>query len=574
MKRLLFLLLYIIALLPCKAQTIVCDAQDGQPVIQASVYDEQGKIIGVTDADGRLPDLADVDSIRINHIAYHPLQIEVGAIKGVILMRPMAYALKEVVKEKKSPYCLKLTCYHRQYMVNGKGTLDELPPVVSFVDGLCNLYVFANGWHESRRVTLARREVITGDRLQPSAVDEVVPTISPRSIPELKEDFPSSTTIQRDSQIIRATFDGLYPDRSRRVSLRIADEDGKYKTVAPALQVKDLRQGVYRVTPYPRVSQGDLLAYCEISQLKGRMTQRRHESYTMNLWLFDEYYPIEAEHLTRQEYKAEDIQPLSMTIDDIDHYIQEIQVPALSDDLQRKLDETRRQRHIQKQTPYIEVGQRKGKLLIQLHGYEGTDSLICTVTGNGNDIVSDYNQEKVLRIDSEMLKAGEVTISIKNQQTVMLIAETKNTIRMENASIELQEVSVTGSKKKKKTPVLNPYKMDPPRGFKPGDPKIGQANDMKQLLTSLGIRVNYYDGEPNINTPDNAGLDIYVDHINMNDDHDYVLNLVPANVRAIEYFTPNNATNSIFGVRPQSFTGKVPGVLFIFLNDGSEVVTP
>ncbi|MBR2150173.1 MAG: hypothetical protein IJ902_02150 [Prevotella sp.] len=574
MKRLLLLLLCIVSLLHCKAQAIVCDVQDGQPVIQASVYDEQGKIIGVTDADGRLPDLADVDSIRITHIAYYPLQIEVGAIKDVIRMRPLAYSLKEVVKEKKSLYCLRLRCYHRQYMVNGKGTLDKLPPVVSFVDGLCNLYIFVNGWHESRRVTLARREVITGDQLQSSAVDEVVPTMSPQSIPELKEDFPSSTTIQRDSQIIRATFDGLYPDRSRRVSLRIADEDGKYKTVAPALQVKDLRQGVYRVTPYPRVSQGDLLAYCEISQLKGRMTQRRHESYTMNLWLFDEYYPIEAEYLTRQEYKAEDIQPLSMTIDDIDHYIQEIQVPALSDDLQRKLDETRRQRHIQKQTPYIEVGQRKGKLLIQLHGYEGTDSLICTVTGNGNDIVSDYNQEKVLRIDSEMLKAGEVTISIKNQQTGMLIAETKNTIRMENASIELQEVSVTGSKKKKKTPVLNPYKMDPPRGFKPGDPKIGQANDMKQLLTSLGIRVNYYDGEPNINTPENAGLDIYVDNMNMNDDHDYVLNLVPANVKAIEYFTPNNATNGIFGVRPQSFTGKVPGVLFIFLNDGSEVVNP
>ncbi len=81
MKRLLLLLLYIVALIPCKSQTIVCDMQDGQPIIQASVYDEQGKIIGVTDADGRLPDLADVDSIRITHIAYHPLQIEVGAIK-------------------------------------------------------------------------------------------------------------------------------------------------------------------------------------------------------------------------------------------------------------------------------------------------------------------------------------------------------------------------------------------------------------------------------------------------------------------------------------------------------------
>ena len=220
------------------------------------------------------------------------------------------------------------------------------------------------------------------------------------------------------------------------------------------------------------------------------------------------------------------------------------------------------------------MGQRKGKLLIKLHDYEGTDSLICTVIGNGNNLVSGYNQGKVLRIDSEMLKAGEVTISIKSHQTGTLIAETPITIRMENASIELQEVSVTGNKKKKDTPVLNRYNMDPPRGFKTGDPRIGQAASMAQLLTSLGIRVTYFNGDPYITTPDNAGLDIYVDDMNMNDDHDYVLNLVPANVKAIEYFTPNNATNGIFGVRPQSFTGKVPGVLFIFLNDGSEVVNP
>ena len=220
------------------------------------------------------------------------------------------------------------------------------------------------------------------------------------------------------------------------------------------------------------------------------------------------------------------------------------------------------------------MGQRKGKLLIQLQDYEGTDSLVCIVAGNGNNLVSDYNEGKVLRIDSEMLKAGEVTISIKNQQTGMLIAETQATIRMENASIELQEVSVTGSKKKKNTPVLNRYNIDPPRGFKPGDSKIGQAANIMQLLISLGLRVTYFNGDPYITTPDNAGLDIYVDNMNMNDNHDYVLNLVPANVKAIEYFTPNNATNGIFGVRPQSFTGKVPGVLFIFLNDGSEVVNP
>lgn len=42
MKRLLLLLLCLVSLLHSKAQAIVCDVQDGQPVIQASVFDEQG----------------------------------------------------------------------------------------------------------------------------------------------------------------------------------------------------------------------------------------------------------------------------------------------------------------------------------------------------------------------------------------------------------------------------------------------------------------------------------------------------------------------------------------------------
>ena len=103
-------------------------------------------------------------------------------------------------------------------------------------------------------------------------------------------------------------------------------------------------------------------------------------------------------------------------------------------------------------------------------------------------------------------------------------------------------------------------------------PKIERAANMQQLLTQLGIRITYQGGEPYITTPDNAGLDIYVDNMNYSDDHDYVLNLIPANVKTVEYFTPNNSVNSIFGVRPAPFTGKVPGVLFIFLKDGSGVI--
>lgn len=72
MKRLLYIMALIGVLLPATAQTIVRDASDGQPVIQASVYDEQGKIIGVTDADGLLPHVGDSKAIRLTHIAYQP----------------------------------------------------------------------------------------------------------------------------------------------------------------------------------------------------------------------------------------------------------------------------------------------------------------------------------------------------------------------------------------------------------------------------------------------------------------------------------------------------------------------
>ena len=143
MKRLLSIIISVLILLPVAAQTVVRDAQDGQPVIQASVYDEQGNIIGVTDADGLLPDVSGSKAIRLTHIAYRSLDVQTEQIGAELRMHPVTYSIKPVVVEsKKDAYCLKLMCYYRQYMVNGKGTVDELPPVVSFVDGICNLYVF------------------------------------------------------------------------------------------------------------------------------------------------------------------------------------------------------------------------------------------------------------------------------------------------------------------------------------------------------------------------------------------------------------------------------------------------
>lgn len=804
-------------LLPAKAQTIVRDASDGQPVIQASVYDEQGKIIGVTDADGLLPHVGDSKAIRLTHIAYQPLDVQVEQMGQELRMQPVTYTIKPVVVEnKKDAYCLKLMCYYRQYMVNGKGTVDELPPLVSFVDGVCNLYLFTDDYKTTRRVQLTKRQVVSND-MESGMTEEELPGISIHSLVERYHEAmdKSPYTFQQDSMrhIVFTTFNALYPDKSRPVKLNILDSHSKYRTVAAPTMVKNQHQTVHRMGTYAKVSQGDLLAYSEVRQLKGTMRQRGHEKYAMNLWLFDEFFPVEAELMTKQEYKAEQkthqAAQHSMSPEAIDHYIDEQHIPELSSDIQLKLEMTRKRQQKSKQAsdegngknvpqeriylqtdkPYYAAGdtvwfrahlvdaathmpvKRSRFVYVELHNQQadtlmqrlmvrsdedgvfanalllpkdmrsGVYTLVAytqwmrnfgaerfcyqplTVAGGqrvrGHRIplqhlsqhaakvrisgeaatenkpmtldlsihdkgglplsgtfalsVTDYDvvkpdslfgdiRQSLLRqqlshytdtlrnmvypIQTEQLITGRVKGSlgqriksphllVVNNRTGQrwkfeLGDSTRFAVAVDNpngttftlegtrrsgktsyvelqidsltfpkvklphyqqtpstsdlstfvtqsqtqqmysrtGSIELPEVEKVG--KKQKPLKQNIMSLEAPRGFPAGDTRIGNAANVQQLLTSLGMRVGYADGSAYITTPDNAGVLSYVDNIR-EEDHEYVLNLLPTDVKSIEYFTPNNAVNGFFGVRPGP-TGKVPGVLFVFLKDGSEIV--
>ena len=817
MKRLLYFMAFIGVLLPAKAQTIVRDASDGQPVIQASVYDEQGKIIGVTDADGLLPHVGDSKTIRLTHIAYQPLDVQVEQIGQELRMQPVTYAIKPVVVEnKKDAYCLKLMCYYRQYMVNGKGTVDELPPLVSFVDGVCNLYLFTDDYKTTRRVQLTKRQVVSND-MESGMTEEELPGISIHSLVERYHEAmdKSPYTFQQDSMrhIVTTTFNALYPDKSRPVKLNILDSHSKYRTVAAPTMVKNQHQTVHRMGTYAKVSQGDLLAYSEVRQLKGTMRQRGHEKYAMNLWLFDEYFPVEAELMTKQEYKAEQKTHKaalhSMLPEAIDHYIDEQHIPELSSDIQRKLEMTRKRQQKSKQAaaegngknvlqeriylqtdkPYYAAGdtvwfrahlvdaathmpvKRSRFVYVELHNQQadtlmqrlmircnedgvfanalllpkdlpgGVYTLVAytqwmrnfpaehfcyqplTVAGGqrvrGHRIplqhlsqhdakvrisgeaatenkpitldlsiqdkgglplsgtfalsVTDYDvvkpdslfgdiRQSLLRqqlthsadmpntitypFQQQQFITGRVKGSlgqrIKNPHLLVvnnrtghreefeLGDSTRFALAVDNPNgttftlegtrrsgstkfvelqidsltfpkpklphyrlttdaadlaaftaqsqsqqmynrasyIELPEVEKVG--KKQLPQKRNIMSLEAPRGFPAGDVRIENAANVQQLLTALGMRVYYVDGEAVITTTDNAGLKVYVDNFEETD-HDYVLNLVPQNISSIEYFTPNNAVNGFFGVRPGP-TGKIPGVLFVFLKDGSEIV--
>ena len=138
--------------------------------------------------------------------------------------------------------------------------------------------------------------------------------------------------------------------------------------------------------------------------------------------------------------------------------------------------------------------------------------------------------------------------------------------------IELPEVLKTG--KRRKPLKSNIMGLEAPRGFQEGDPRIERAATMQQLLTSLGMRIQTNgNGDQYITTPDHAGVRVYIDNfVEYAEEHGYVLSLMPTDIKSIEYFTPNNPINGFFGVRPVSYSGKVPGVLFIFMKDGSEIV--
>ena len=127
--------------------------------------------------------------------------------------------------------------------------------------------------------------------------------------------------------------------------------------------------------------------------------------------------------------------------------------------------------------------------------------------------------------------------------------------------IDLPELVTTGRKPKAKP--MNFFNMEPPKGLPPGDPRIAHAATMEELMHHLGIRI----------TMSPSGLwnigKVYVDNF-PEVDYKEVLRINPWEVKSIEYFTPNHAENSLFGVRP-NFRGDVPGVLFIHTYDGLEM---
>ncbi len=139
------------------------------------------------------------------------------------------------------------------------------------------------------------------------------------------------------------------------------------------------------------------------------------------------------------------------------------------------------------QLPQLEVQQRKGNMLVKLHNYNDTTSLVCVIQGSGNNLEADYDPEKVLKVSGTLLNRGAATISIRTKETDEVVARCDTTIRLENATLSLPEVTVSGMKRPIKSHISHSMGL-PSFMFTENHPKLKVFQDLNMLLNNIGVK--------------------------------------------------------------------------------------
>ena len=142
--------------------------------------------------------------------------------------------------------------------------------------------------------------------------------------------------------------------------------------------------------------------------------------------------------------------------------------------------------------PQLEVKQRKGNMLVKLHNYNDTTSLVCVIQGSGNNLETDFDPEKVLRASGTLLNRGDATISIRTKGTDEVIARCDTIIKLENATFSLPEVTVSGMKRPIKSHISHSMGL-PSFMFTENHPKLKLFHDLDKLLNNIGVK--RYTGE-------------------------------------------------------------------------------
>lgn len=153
MKTKMMLLMMALAPLTAFAQKRVVSLSDGQPVVFAYAFSDDGTLLGTTDGEGLLPDgLGEADSVWVSQAAYHPQKVSLRDAAPVRLS-PVGYETAPAEPDQQGKDYLLLRTYYRQFVTGSHGP-------VMVVDGVKDVYCsLKNGKRKEHAVWSRRREL-------------------------------------------------------------------------------------------------------------------------------------------------------------------------------------------------------------------------------------------------------------------------------------------------------------------------------------------------------------------------------------------------------------------------------
>lgn len=354
-----------LSILPSRAQTILLDRESCRPITRASVFDEGNHPVGLTDANGFLPDLKGSKQIRVTCLGYQTIEKEVSDIGKELYLVPIDYPLKEVVVNGNPQYSrLKLTCYYRDFVVFGGRIYTDMMgnnTDLFYSDGICTIYIprptYGGILSGTRRVNEIRRDVVGSGLFGYTDVEDMlflwgrsmVDIVKNKEMYVTRENGNITTAYKKkkDSLVWEATIvrdslsslifvdyiDGMalsgkvrnaYDKQGRKISLKLR-------------KGKDHIKEVYRMTPYSRVPMSSLIAHNESFDFVIYGDEGEQKGSYIR-----EIYPVEAEYLTKEEYKAQKKQKGEYTYDDIDRLAKEALVQDLTPEIRSRIEQLRK----------------------------------------------------------------------------------------------------------------------------------------------------------------------------------------------------------------------------------------
>ena len=154
-------LVFIFSSLCADATVIITDAETGEPLPKASIFDSKGCFIAITEDNGAVPTTVEAAAypLNIRYVGYVPIEVS-APDAGIVAMLKNTYELPEIVVDNAERHLLHVLAYERSYEYEytiADTLLRFTERMVDFVFPLSKKVKF-KGWQNARK--LAERQYI------------------------------------------------------------------------------------------------------------------------------------------------------------------------------------------------------------------------------------------------------------------------------------------------------------------------------------------------------------------------------------------------------------------------------